>query len=140
MKTKYYLSWLIASWLLTACSLSLVADFDEQTLCQLERIERDIEHLYLTMQTLKVHERQYTQFANRYIELDINIRSMERRQARRKKNSETLKQANTLAQFWQQDMQYHQRHRTLSDFMTKHRLNQYRRLINALITGELAKQ
>lgn len=140
MKTKQYIAWFLTCWLLSGCSLSLIADFDEQTLNQLERIERDIEHLYLTMQVLEDNQRQYDHFTNQYIELDINIRAMQRRQGWREKNSETLKQANTLVQFWQQDMQYHRQHQTLSDFIIKRRMNQYQRLMNALITGELAKQ
>ena len=143
MQTKHYLDWLkllICLLLLSGCSLSLIADYDEQTLERLERIERDIEHLYLSMQTLKAHQRQYNRFSGQYLELEINIRSMKRRQARRKNNSETLQQANILVQLWQQDMLNHQKNKTLSDFLVKRRMNQYQRLMNALITGELAKQ
>jgi hypothetical protein len=141
MNPRFYPGWwLLSLLLLCGCSLHLVADYDPQIVNQLEVIDRKIEHLYLTMQILEPDQRQYDRFSEQYLNLLIDIRLMERRQARRKNNSESLKQAKLLLQFWQQDMLSHQQHQTLSNFLIKRRLNQYRRLIDALIDGELAKQ
>ena len=138
---NYYLGWLAACLLLlTGCTLRLVAPYDLQTVQQAQSIERDIEFLYLSLQAVPENERLYSRFADQYLKIDVNIRGLERRQARREQNQETLKQAQTLVQFWQQDMKTHQQKHTLSDFLIKRRLDQYQRLIDALIRGELAKQ
>ncbi|MCG9677788.1 hypothetical protein [Vibrio sp. Isolate24] len=138
---KHYLGWLAACLLLlTGCTLRLVAPYDLQTVQQAQSIERDIEFLYLSLQALPENERLYSRFADQYLKIDVNIRGLERRQARREQNQETLKQAQTLVQFWQQDMKTHQQKHTLSNFLIKRRLDQYQRLIDALIRGELAKQ
>ncbi|USD34650.1 MULTISPECIES: hypothetical protein [Vibrio] len=138
---NHYLGWLAACLLLlTGCTLRLVAPYDLQTVQQAQSIERDIEFLYLSLQALPENERLYSRFADQYLKIDVNIRGLERRQARREQNQETLKQAQTLVQFWQQDMKTHQQKHTLSDFLIKRRLDQYQRLIDALIRGELAKQ
>ncbi|MCG9595184.1 hypothetical protein L1D15_00465 [Vibrio sp. Isolate25] len=138
---NHYLGWLAACLLLlTGCTLRLVAPYDLQTVQQAQSIERDIEFLYLSLQALPENERLYSRFADQYLKIDVNIRGLERRQARREQNQETLKQAQTLVQFWQQDMKTHQQKHTLSNFLIKRRLDQYQRLIDALIRGELAKQ
>ncbi|MCG9681561.1 hypothetical protein L1D31_03180 [Vibrio sp. Isolate23] len=138
---NHYLGWLAACLLLlTGCTLRLVAPYDLQTVQQAQSIERDIEFLYLSLQALPENERLYSRFVDQYLKIDVNIRGLERRQARREQNQETLKQAQTLVQFWQQDMKTHQQKHTLSNFLIKRRLDQYQRLIDALIRGELAKQ
>ncbi|MCC2521576.1 hypothetical protein [Vibrio coralliilyticus] len=140
MKTRY-LGWIAACLiLLSGCTLRLVAPYDPQTVQQAQSIERDIEYLYLSMQALPESERLYARFTEQYLKIDVSVRGLERRQARREQNQETLAQAQTLAKFWQQDMKTHQQKQTLSDFLIKRRLDQYKRLIDALIRGELAKQ
>ncbi|NRF64055.1 hypothetical protein [Vibrio coralliilyticus] len=140
MKTRY-LGWIAACLiLLSGCTLRLVAPYDPQTVQQAQSIERDIEYLYLSMQALPESERLYARFSEQYLKIDVSVRGLERRQARREQNQETLKQTQTLVQFWQQDMKTHQQKQTLSDFLIKRRLDQYKRLIDTLIRGELAKQ
>ncbi|MBN3492613.1 hypothetical protein [Vibrio neptunius] len=140
MKT-HYLGWIAAClMLLSGCTLRLVAPYDPQTVQQAQSIERDIDYLYLSLQALPESERRYREFSEQYLNIDVNVRGLERRQQRREQNQETIKQAQTLVQFWQQDMRAHKKKQTLSDFLIKRRIDQYERLIDALIRGELAKQ
>ncbi|MBD1557256.1 hypothetical protein HC752_09905 [Vibrio sp. S9_S30] len=85
-------------------------------------------------------ERHYRVFAKRYQEVLLHIQSLERRQKRREKNTESLKQTQTLLSFWRQYDATHQKNNTLSDVMISRRTSQYRRLFDALNEGELAKQ
>ncbi|MDA0118221.1 hypothetical protein [Vibrio sp. T11.5] len=140
MKT-HYLGWIAACLiLLSGCTLRLVAPYDPQTVQQAQNIERNIDYLYLSMQALPESERRYREFSDQYLNIDVSVRGLARRQERREQNQESLNQAQILADFWQQDMKAHQQKQTLSDFLIKRRLDQYERLIDALIRGELAKQ
>ncbi|KJY93457.1 hypothetical protein TW84_03740 [Vibrio neptunius] len=140
MKT-HYLGWIAAClMLLSGCTLRLVAPYDPQTVQQAQSIERDIDYFYLSMQALPESQRRYEDFAPQYLNIDAGVRGLERRQQRREQNQETIKQAQILADFWQQDMRAHKKKQTLSDFLIKRRIDQYERLIDALIRGELAKQ
>ncbi|WP_345196488.1 hypothetical protein [Kistimonas scapharcae] len=107
---------------------------------ELQTIEQNIERLYLNIQMQKEKERQYQLYTKQYIDIDINIRALERRQARRENNQETLEQTQILAQLWQQDMKAHQRKDVLSDFLIKRRQEQYRQLIDTILRGEFAKR
>ncbi|GAA4650332.1 hypothetical protein GCM10023116_26150 [Kistimonas scapharcae] len=126
--------------LLCGCSLKLVDTYDQQTVMELQTIEQNIERLYLNIQMQKEKERQYQLYTKQYIDIDINIRALERRQARRENNQETLEQTQILAQLWQQDMKAHQRKDVLSDFLIKRRQEQYRQLIDTILRGEFAKR
>ena len=97
MKTRY-LGWIAACLiLLSGCTLRLVAPYDPQTVQQAQSIERDIEYLYLSMQALPESERLYARFTEQYLKIDVSVRGLERRQARREQNQETLTQAQTGA-------------------------------------------
>ncbi|WP_211826685.1 hypothetical protein [Kistimonas asteriae] len=138
---KQYLGWFTACLiLLSGCSLNLVGPYDPQTTAQLQTIDRKIEYMYLSMHALEESQRHYDRFAKQYLDLDIDIRALERRQERRESNKETLQQVQILAQLWQQDRKIHQQQDGLSDFMIKRRQEQYLRLIDTIMRGELAKQ
>lgn len=91
MKTRY-LGWIAACLiLLSGCTLRLVAPYDPQTVQQAQSIERDIEYLYLSMQALPESERLYARFSEQYLKIDVSVRGLERRQARREPKPRDLK-------------------------------------------------
>ncbi|WCN13917.1 hypothetical protein GV054_13375 [Marinomonas mediterranea] len=125
---------------LYGCSLQLVSPFDPTTESEIQQIEKDIDYFYLTMRSIPTDERLFAAYSNQYIKIDVQIRSLARRQLLREKNQETIKQTQILEAFWQQDMKDHKSKSVLSDFIIKRRLDQYHRLLNALLRGELAKK
>ncbi|MDW6001881.1 hypothetical protein [Vibrio mangrovi] len=138
---KAYSRWLFCLIiLLSGCSVQLVADFDPQTLTQLQQINRQIDRLYLQMAALPATQRRYDKFQTQYLDVDVSIRGFVRLQEWRTMNEETYKQAQILAKLWQQDMQQHQKNGKLSDFLLKRHREQYQRLINTIAQGELAKK
>lgn len=122
-----------------ACSVKLVAQYDPASMAQIEQIDSQIERFYLVMQAEPKPKRQYALYAKQYLDIELLISAFKRRQGWRDLNQETLKQAQILAQFWQQDKTAHQAKNTLSNFLIKRRLDQYHRLIDAIARGELAK-
>lgn len=125
---------------LTGCSMKLVANYDPQSLTQLEIINKEIDLIYSRMELLPESQRIYSKFQHDYLKIDVDIRAYDRRQKMREKNEESIKQAAILASLWQQDMQIHKQKNTLSDFMIKRRKAQYQRLISSMLEAEMAKQ
>lgn len=126
--------------LLSACSLQLVAEFDPRTVVALESIDKKIDRLYLTMKMLPKEQRSYSKFAATYLDIDVDIRALQRRQQVRSLNEESMKQVDILAEFWQQDIKAHKQKDGLSDFLINRRVDQYQRLISTIIAGEMAKK
>jgi hypothetical protein len=120
--------------------MKLVANYDPQSLTQLEIINKEIDFMYLKMKTLPENQRIYSSFQQDYLKIDVDIRAYERRQQLREQNEESVKQAAILASLWQQDMQAHKQKNMLSDFMIKRRQAQYQRLLSSMIEAEMAKQ
>ena len=125
---------------LAGCSMKLVANYDPQSLTQLEIINKEIDFMYLKMKTLPENQRIYSSFQQDYLKIDVDIRAYERRQQLREQNEESVKQAAILASLWQQDMQTHKQKNSISDFMIKRRQGQYQRLISSMLEAEIAKQ
>ncbi len=132
--------WLfILFFLLSGCSVQLVADYDPQTMLKIQQINNQIDLLYMQMSVLPAKERRYDQFQHQYLNIDVEIRGFVRLQKWRKMNEETYKQAEILATLWQQDMAQHQKNGYLSDFLLKRHRAQYQRLLDTIAQGELAK-
>ena len=125
---------------LAGCSMKLVANYDPQSLTQLEIINKEIDFMYLKMKALPDNQRIYSSFQQEYLKIDVDIRAYERRQEMREKNEESIKQAAILASLWQQDVQTHKQKNTISDFMIKRRQAQYQRLISSMLEAEMAKK
>jgi hypothetical protein len=120
--------------------MKLVANYDPQSLIQLEHINKEIDLIYSRMELLPESQRTYSHFQQEYLKIDVDIRAYERRQQLREQNEESIKQAAILASLWQQDMQTHKQKTTLSDFMIKRRKAQYQRLISSMLEAEMAKK
>ncbi|NGN96221.1 hypothetical protein G5S52_00695 [Grimontia sp. S25] len=137
-KSKYVV-WLFV-FLVTGCSLQLVASYDPQTERQMILIEKKVDYLYRTAELTPPEQRQYARFEKEYFDIELEIRSLIRRQLRRENNEETIKQVEMLANLWIQDRQAHQKNDALADFTIKRRTSQYQRMFTALIEGETAKK
>lgn len=132
--------WLLCCTLLiNGCSLQLVAHYDKGTMETITQIDQRIELIFQEMLMVEKANRQFERYALRYLRVQVSLSSFKRRQHYRPHNDETAKQATILLNFWQQDMSRHQQDNTMSDFIIKQRIKQYRRLIDALISGEMAK-
>ncbi|MDN3610584.1 hypothetical protein QWZ16_12805 [Vibrio ostreicida] len=126
--------------LLVGCSLQLVAPYDPPTATQINLIEKKIDYMYRKAEQLPPDKRQYQRFAKDYIEVDVEIRALLRRQQRRPNNTETIKQVDILSTLWEQDKMMHYKKNALSNFMINRRTVQYQRMFTALVNGENAKK
>jgi len=131
---------LLCLFLTSGCAVEMISPYDDKTVEQMERIDQKIDHFYLILQSVPEKDRSFTHYSSVYLDIDVQIRSLERRQEVREKNEETLKQTRILASLWKQDIAIHKKQNSISDFMIKRRMSQYQRLMNTMIVGELAKR
>lgn len=126
--------------LTSGCAVQLVSPYDERTIEQIEKIDKKIDRFYLSLQSFPEENRTFEKFHNGYLDINVEIRSLERRQEIREKNNETLRQTQIFASLWQQDIVTHKKNDSISDFIIKRRMDQYSRLMSALAKGEFAKK
>jgi len=125
--------------LLSACSLNLISDYDEQSLQDMERIAKQVDMFYAKLLYTSSEQRDYQQFSSDYIHIEVELNALKTRQEIRELNELTLKQVLIAQNLWQQDMQRHKKNDGISDFIAKRHRQQFNRIFLAMIKGEQSK-
>lgn len=137
--------WLVLHWMLlvAAClagcsNLQLIASYDEKTYEETIRIGREVDLFYAKLVDVLPDKRRYAPYADRYAEIEADIRSLVRRNAARPLNSESSKINNQILKFW---TQYRDKHRE-KDAYSDARFDRERffRLFNAAAAAEEVKR
>lgn len=124
----------------SGCSLlSVISDFDQASLDQMQLINKKIDRMFITLQLTDKSERKFARFKNMYIDIAVEINALKSMQLARSSNELTLQQVDTLVKFWQQERESHQKKDTVSNIIIKLHHSQYNRLMMAMIKGEEAK-
>lgn len=122
------------------CSLlSVISDFDQDSLNQMQLVQKKIDFMFTTLQFSDKSERQFSKFKNMYIDISVEINALKSMQLVRSMNDLTNQQVDTLIKLWQQEHQAHKQKDGMSDIIINLHRSQYRRLMMAIIKGEEAK-
>lgn len=124
---------------LAACShVRLVAPFDEKTYEETIRIGREVDLFYARLVDVPLAERRYAAYAERYAQIEADIRSLVRRNAARPLNDESHTIVLRILTFW---TQYRDKHRE-KDAYADARFDRERffRLFNAAAAAEEVKR
>lgn len=125
---------------LSGCSLlSVISDYDPESLKQMQVINKKIDRMFITLQYSDKKERQFAKYKHAYIDIAVEINALKSMQMARASNELTMQQVDTLVKFWQQERVAHQKKDTVSDIIIKLHHSQYSRLMMAMIKGEEAK-
>ena len=131
---------ILATALLTpACAhIQLVADYDAASVEETIRVGKRVDLFYGTVLELDAASRAYAPFADQYVDIEADIRSLVRRNAARPLNSESTQISETILSFW---IAYHDKHKTKNAYPDA-RLDRLRfdRLFNAALSAEVAKK
>lgn len=124
--------------LATACRhVQLVADYDAASVEETIRIGKRVDVFYGKVVELDTAARVYAPFAEDYIEIEADIRSLVRRNTARPLNSESTQIAKTILGFW---TQYHEKHKTKDRYPdARFDRRRFERLFDAL-SAEVAKR
>jgi len=137
--------WLARYWMLlvAAClagcsNVQLVGTYDEKTYEETIRIGREVDVFYAKLIDVSTEKRRYAPYADRYAEIEADIRSLVRRNAARPLNSESSKINGQILKFW---TQYRDKHRE-KDAYSDARFDRERffRLFNAAAAAEEVKR
>jgi hypothetical protein len=129
----------VAALLTAACApIRLVADYDATSVEETIRVGKRVDVFYGKVVELDTAARVYAPFANDYIEIEADIRSLVRRNTARPLNSESTQIAKTILGFW---TQYHEKHKTKNRYLdARFDRRRFERLFDAALSAEVAKR
>jgi len=126
--------------LLSGCPhLQLIAEYDAKNFEETIRVGKSVDVFYGRMLEMPDGQRPYAKFADQYVEIEADIRSLVRRNAARQLNDESTAISQTILRFW---IQYRKKHETNSSRYSDARLDRLRfnRLFTAAASAEAAKK
>lgn len=131
-------AWLGAA-LLGGCSyLQLIADYDTKTYEETIRIGKEVDLFYGKLIELPPGQRAYAPHSARYVEIEVEIRSLVRRNAARRLNEESQKITRSILGFWERYQAKHKKDDTYPD--ARFDRDRFSRLFNAAAAAEEAKK
>ncbi len=120
-------------------SLQVVARFDNTAAQQAEQVSRSIDQFFTRLLYLPAEQRSYRNAQHGYLDIDLALTALKRRQEMRPLNDLSLRQSELALELWQQDRRQHQNNDGITDFFIKRHRSHYQQLMDALIQGEHAK-
>ncbi len=124
---------------LSGCGLQLISTYDERSVEQMERLSMAVERFYTTLDYSTAKERTYKKYKSAYIDIHVRLQILLASQQARPLNELTVKQVKIFESLWQEDEASHKKNDTISNFIIERRQQQYRRIFQAMITGEESK-
>src|SRR5688500_9745060 len=130
---------LVTALLAAACApIRLIADYDAASVEETIRVGKQVDVFYGQIVELDSAARTYAPFADRYIEIEAEIRSLVRRNTARPLNSESTQISRTILGFW---IDYHQKHKTKNRYQdARFDRRRFERLFDAALSAEVAKR
>lgn len=126
--------------LLTGCTPKWVADYDARMLEAILATAKQVDGFYGNLLIAPEDTRPFDQFAEAYVAIEVELRSLVTRNEIRPLNSESTRIATTALEQWQQ---YLSRHREKDGYATRvaelHRKNM-QRLLTAMAKAEQARK
>jgi hypothetical protein len=108
----------ISSVLTISCKVSWVATYDMMIAQQIENVSKKIDKFYLTMLETTTHEdgqRAYTKFAEQYIDIEVELKSLLQKNNHRAKNQESVQINQKILDKWVEYKGIHKSENNLSD-------------------------
>jgi len=124
----------------SGCSIQLLAERDEVSLQQMEKLAQDVDLLFTQLLYMPPDRRDYQSNAAKYLSVEVKLNALKMRQESRVMNELTIKQLDIAIDLWAQDRKRHEHQNSFTDFMLKRYRSQYKRLFLAMIKGEEAKE
>jgi hypothetical protein len=142
MREKYWLTLLFCSiflGMLGACGhMQLITEYDTKVFEETLRIGGRVDLFYGQMLEVPDQERKYAKYANQYVELESEIRTLYRRNASRPLNEDSSRIVLQILTFWQQYKQKHHTNNAYPDAALDR--ERFARLFNAAAIAEEVKK
>lgn len=124
----------------TACSIKLVADYDATAFEEILAVGKKVDKFYGTLLETRANERPYAKFANDYVSMETDIRSMLVRNQARALNSESTQISEIILKLMTKYKDRHRARDTYTDGNAKLDRNRFTRLFASAASAEEAKK
>lgn len=127
---------------LLSCKVQLVPTYDESIKSQIETTTQEIDHFYLALLEVKKSEaeRQYAASATEYIEIQVQLNSLLRKNKARELNDETVKIIENTLKLWVEYKSRHEREGTIDNVDIQLNMKGMEAMMFSLLIAEIAKE
>ncbi len=142
IKTRYLIACLTVFSLIVfyGCTVQYVAVYDESIKNEIIRIAGEVEMFYATVLEVDTSLRGYNNFKDRYLVIEVDLRTLLTRNKIRPLNEESTKQTEIALELWLDDKEKHKLNDSVSDFIINSHRNQFQRIFIAMAKGEAVKE
>lgn len=139
-KLLYLLLVILIASVVGGCPIKLVADYDANTFEETVKLSKKVDLFYGNLLEIPEPDRQYKKFAEKYVEIQSDMRSLVTRNQARPLNLESTKISETILDLWVKYKDNHQAKDGYSNGTAKLDRKRFIRLFNAAAAAEAAKK
>lgn len=124
----------------SSCTVQYVAEYDESIKNEIVRIAAQVEMFYADILETDEAERVYKNFRDRYISIEVDLRTLLLKNKIRPLNEESTRQTEIALELWIDDKEQHKIENTVSNFTINNHRKQFQRIFIAMAKGEAVKE
>lgn len=125
---------------LGGCTIKWVADYDSVTFEEILKVGKKVDKFYGELLEMRLADRAYQKFSDRYVDIETDIRSLVTRNKARALNDESTQISEITLNLWIKYKNNHQAKDTYSDGIAKLDRNRFGRLFASAASAEQAKK
>ena len=138
--SKSFLFLFLIGFVLSGCSVKLVADHDSKTYEEILRVGKLVDEFYGSLLEVPAANRQYENYSDQYVELESELRSLYIRNKSRPLNDESTKISASILRLWVKYKGKHKAKNSYKNGNAKLDRNRFVRLFISAASAELAKK
>ena len=119
--------------------MQFISDFDLQSMQDMQRVAKMVDSFYIMLEEVPAEERTYDNSKEGYARIKAELNALKLSQEIRPLNELTTKQVKIAIDLWQEDINFHKKYDSMSDFVIGRHRSQFNRLFRSMIQGEQAK-
>jgi hypothetical protein len=125
---------------LSGCSIKLVADYDSTTFEEIIKVGKKVDRFYGDLLEAPATDRQYQKYAEKYVEIETDLRSLYTRNKARALNIESTEISEIILKLWVKYKTNHAAKNGYSDGIAKLDRERFTRLFISAADAEAAKK
>jgi hypothetical protein len=125
---------------LASCAIKLAPDYDSATFEEIIKVGRKVDRFYGDLLESEQATRQYQKYADRYVEIETDLRSLYMRNTARPLNEESTQISASILALWIKYKSAHKASDRYSDGVAKLDRNRFNRLFGSAANAEAAKK
>ena len=125
---------------LASCSVQLVADYDSTTYEEILRVGKKVDLFYGNLLEVPEKDRKYSNYSEKYVEIETDLRSLYMRNRSRPLNQESSEISRIILDLWVKYKDAHQKRDAYSSGIARLDRGRFQRLFGSAADAEAAKK